>query len=298
MSIFAEVFKSAFISIIGLPNAGKSTLLNSILGEKLVITNKKAQTTRHRIKGIFTDKTHQFVFSDTPGIIGDTAYLLQEQMMKAVTESLEDADILLFVIDIKNPKAVEALKGYANNNIPTVVALNKVDTTEQDRVKDKIQEISEQFNTEHVYPVSALEEYNIESLMECLREISPEHPAYYEEDIISDENTRFLVSEIIRDQMLIQFKKEVPYSAEVSIDDYDEEDGIDKIYATIYLERDSQKAIVLGRGGAAIKRLGTDSRKRIESFVGKKVFLSLSLKIRKNWRKDENQLKRFGYIKK
>lgn len=293
------MFKAAFISIIGLPNAGKSTLLNSILGEKLVITNKKAQTTRHRIKGIFTDESHQLVFSDTPGIITDTAYLLQEHMMRAVTESLEDADILLFVLDVKNPKAVEALKPYTVvSETPVVVALNKVDTVEQDLVKEKMEEVSKEFGTEYVYPVSALESFNMDSLMDCLKEISPEHPPYYDADIISDENTRFLVSEMIRDQMLIQFKKEIPYSAEVSIDEYFEEEGIDKIYATIYLERDSQKAIVLGKGGAAIKRLGTDARKRIEAFVGKKVFLSLSLKIRKNWRKDENQLKRFGYIKK
>lgn len=293
------MFRSAFISIIGLPNAGKSTLLNSILGEKLVITNKKAQTTRHRIKGILTNDTHQLVFSDTPGIIQDSAYLLQDQMMKAVTESIEDADILLFVLDVKNPKAIEALLPYTKlSDAPCVVAVNKVDSVDQETVKSKLEEVSQAFGTDRVFPISALEDYNIPSVLDSLKELSPEHPPYYDDDIISDENTRFIVSEIIRDQMLSQFKKEVPYSAEVSVEEYFEEEKIDKIYATIYLERDSQKAIVLGKGGASIKKLGTDARKRIEEFINKKVFLSLSLKIRKNWRKDENQLKRFGYIKK
>lgn len=293
------MFRSAFISIIGLPNAGKSTLLNSILGEKLVITNKKAQTTRHRIKGILTNDTHQLVFSDTPGIIQDSAYLLQDQMMKAVTESIEDADILLFVLDVKNPKAIEALLPYTKlSGAPCVVAVNKVDSVDQETVKSKLEEVSQAFGTDRVFPISALEDYNIPSVLDSLKELSPEHPPYYDDDIISDENTRFIVSEIIRDQMLSQFKKEVPYSAEVSVEEYFEEEKIDKIYATIYLERDSQKAIVLGKGGASIKKLGTDARKRIEEFINKKVFLSLSLKIRKNWRKDENQLKRFGYIKK
>lgn len=293
------MFKSAFISIIGLPNAGKSTLLNSVLGESLVITNKKAQTTRHRIKGIYNDPNHQLVFSDTPGIIEDSAYLLQEHMMTAVTESIEDADILLFVLDIKNPKAIKSLKPFAGlNNVPIVVAINKVDMADQDLVIEKIAEVKEAFNTKYVYPISALNSFNMDSLMETLKELSPEHPAYYDKDIISDENTRFLISEIIRDQMLSQFNKEIPYSAEVVVEDYSEETKLDKIYATIYLERDSQRVIVLGKGGAAIKKLGTDSRKRIEAFIQKKVFLSLSIKIRKNWRKDEIQLKRFGYIKK
>ena len=282
-----------------MPNAGKSTLLNSILGESLVITNKKAQTTRHRIKGIYNDEKHQLVFSDTPGIIDESAYLLQDQMMHAVTEAIEDADILLIVYDINNPKAVNALKSYAQlNKLPTVVAINKVDLANQDLVVEKIAEAKEAFNTNYVYPISALKSFNLDSLIETLKEISPEHPAYYDPEIISDENTRFLISEIIRDQMLTQFNKEVPYSAEVVVEDYSEEEKLDKIYATIYLERESQRVIVLGKGGSAIKKLGTDSRMRIEAFIQKKVFLSLTIKIRKNWRKDEIQLKRFGYIKK
>lgn len=293
------MFKSAFISIIGLPNAGKSTLLNAILGESLVITNKKAQTTRHRIKGIFTDDTVQLVFSDTPGIILESAYLLQDQMMNAVTDSIEDADILLFVLDVKDPNAVQKLLPFKElNQLPVVVTINKMDLTDQDTVIAKMDEVKEAFKTNYVYPISALNNFNLDSLVETLKELSPEHPPYYDKDIISDENTRFLVSEIIRDQMLTQYNKEIPYSAEVVVEDYSEEEKLDKIYATIYLERDSQRVIVLGKGGASIKKLGTDARQRIEAFINKKVFLSLSVKIRKNWRKDEVQLKRFGYIKK
>lgn len=292
------MFKSAFISIIGLPNAGKSTLLNAILGEELVITNKKAQTTRHRIKGIYNKEGLQLVFSDTPGIINEAAYLLQEQMMKAVKQSIEDADILLFVLDVKNPKAIAQLKDIrALSDIPTIVALNKIDLSEQEAISQKMEEVVQAFGTEDVFPVSALEKFNVESLLQRLEELAPEHPPYYDPEIISDENVRFLVTEMIREQMLTQFKKEVPYSAEVVVEEYQEDEKIDRIYATIYLERDSQRVIVLGKGGKSIKTLGTEARKKIEAFLKKKVFLGLSIKIRKNWRKDELQLKRFGYIK-
>ncbi len=292
------MFKSAFISILGLPNAGKSTLLNAMLDEELVITNKKAQTTRHRIKGILNAPGLQLVFSDTPGIINDTAYLLQDQMMKAVKESVEDADVLLFVLDVKNPKAIEQLKEYAKlSETPIIVALNKVDLSDQELISQRITEVQSAFNTKDVFPVSALEKFNLESLVQRLEELAPEHPPYYDPEIISDENVRFLVTEMIREQMLSQFKKEIPYSAEVVIDEYEESEKIDRIRATVFLERDSQRIIVIGKGGQSIKKLGTEARKKIQAFLKKKVFLGLSIKIRKNWRKDEVQLKRFGYIK-
>ena len=282
-----------------MPNAGKSTLLNAMIGEQLVITNRKAQTTRHRIKGILNQEDCQLVFSDTPGIIKDSAYLLQDQMMKVVSESMEDADVLLVVMDVNNPKAKDELQPIVKlKDIPVVVALNKIDQSEQDQLEAKVEAIQKAFGTDLIYPISALNNFNIDQLLAKLKELSPEHPPYYDQESISDENVRFHVAEIIRDQMLSQFKKEVPYSAEVVVQDYKEEEKIDKIYATIYLERDSQRVIVLGKGGSSIKRLGTESRKVIEKFLEKKVYLQLSIKIRKNWRKDELQLKRFGYIKK
>lgn len=293
------MFKSAFITIVGLPNAGKSTLLNSILGEELVITNKKAQTTRHRIKGIFNDEAHQLVFSDTPGIIEESAYLLQEQMMVAVRESISDADILLYVIDVKDQEALSHLeKIHQNSNKPSVVVVNKIDLSDEEELNQRVDQLKEIFKDVEVIPVSALNKFNLDSLLAILKKHAPEHPPYFDQDIISDENMRFLVSEMIREQLLTQFEKEIPYSAEVVVEDYKEESKIDKIYATIYLERESQRVIVLGKGGQSIKKLGTESRKQIEKFIQKKVFLSLTIKIRKNWRKDELQLKRFGYLKK
>ncbi|MBR9859886.1 GTPase Era [bacterium] len=293
------MFKTAFISIIGFPNAGKSTLLNAILGDKLVITNKKAQTTRRRIKGILNEPGYQLVFSDTPGIIEHSAYLLQDQMMKAVHESLEDADVLVVLIDALSEDPWDSLKEIAKSaEQPVLIAINKTDKLKQNDVLLLIEKVHQEFESDKIIPLSALKSNNVDALVNEIKELAPEHPPFYDEDIISDENVRFLVSEMIREKLLQQFEKEIPYSAEVEINEYFEEDGIDKIYAIIYLERDSQKGIVIGTKGAAIKKLGTAARVDIEKFLGKKVFLDLSIKIRKNWRKEELQLKRFGYIKK
>ena len=273
------MFKSAFITILGLPNAGKSTFLNAVLGEDLVITNPKAQTTRHRIKGILNHEEYQLVFSDTPGIIKESAYKLQDAMMGAVNESLEDADAVL--------------------KCPLVIAMNKADLVEdQEKLQADIVLVKEYFNTELVFAVSAQEKFNVEGIVNALVNLAPEHPAFYDKESISDENIRFLVSEMIREQILTQFKKEIPYSVEVHITEYVEKEKLDEIYATIYVERDSQRGIMLGRGGSAIKNLGIASRERIEKFIDKKVFLSLSIKVKKDWRKDDQQLQRFGYIKK
>lgn len=281
-----------------MPNAGKSTFLNAVLGENLVITNAKAQTTRHRIKGILNGENHQLVFSDTPGIIQESAYKLQDAMMGAVHQSLEDADVVLLMLDGQFPK-VELFEEYTKKiNCPIVVALNKVDLiTDQNQIQETVDTVKEAFSTEHVFAISALENFNIGGIISTLIELAPEHPPFYDTEALTDENVRFLVSEMIRETILTQFKKEIPYSTEVVITEYFEEEKIDKIHATIFVERDSQKVILLGRGGAAIKNLGIYSRKRIEAFIGKQVFLALTIKVRKDWRKDDQQLKNFGYLK-
>ena len=293
------MFKSAFITILGLPNAGKSTFLNAALGEDLVITNPKAQTTRHRIKGILNGEGYQLIFSDTPGIIEESAYRLQEAMMGAVNESLEDADAVLLILDGQYPK-IEQFEAYKNRiKCPLVVVMNKADlVADQEKLQADITKVQEYLGTEHVYAASALEIFNIDGIIKTLVELAPEHPAFYDTDSISDENVRFLVSEMIREQILTQFKKEIPYSVEVSVTEYNEKEKLDEIYATINVERDSQKGILLGRGGSAIKNLGIASRKRIEEFIKKKIFLSLTVKVKKDWRSDEQQLQRFGYLKK
>ena len=298
-STFAAMFKTAFVTILGLPNAGKSTFLNAVLGEDLVITNPKAQTTRHRIKGILNDKDYQLVFSDTPGIIKESAYRLQDAMMGAVNESLDDADVVLLILDGQFPK-IEEFEAYKDKiTCPLVIAMNKVDLVQdQEKLQADIDRVKEYFATELIFAVSAKENFNVSGIINALVDLAPEHPAFYDTDSISDENVRFLVSEMIREQILTQFKKEIPYSVEVSVTEYNEKEKLDEIYATIFVERDSQKGIMLGKGGAAIKNLGIASRKRIEEFIKKKVFLSLSIKVKKDWRTDDQQLQYFGYIKK
>lgn len=283
----------------GLPNAGKSTLLNAILGEDLVITNPKAQTTRHRIKGILNDKNYQLVFSDTPGILENSAYKLQETMMSAVSNSLDDADLVLLVLDGQFPKITQFEKQVGQLSSPVIVVMNKVDLViNQEDLKKHVLEAKKLLNTEHVLIASAKSGFNVPQIIETLVGLSPEHPPFYNTELVSDESVRFLVSEMIREQILSQFKKEIPYSVEVSVSNYNEKKNIDEIYATIYVERDSQKGIVLGKGGSAIKKLGISSRERIEGFIKKKVFLSLTVKVKKDWRSDDQQLRYFGYLKK
>ncbi|MDG1720450.1 MAG: GTPase Era [Bacteroidia bacterium] len=293
------MFKSSFITIMGLPNAGKSTLLNAMLGEDLVITNPKAQTTRHRIKGILNDKNYQLVFSDTPGILENSAYKLQETMMSAVSNSLDDADLVLLVLDGQFPKIAQFEKQVGQLSCPVIVVMNKVDLViNQEDLKKHVLEVKKLLKTEHVLIASAKNGFSVPQIIETLVGLSPEHPPFYNTELVSDESVRFLVSEMIREQILSQFKKEIPYSVEVSVSNYNEKKNIDEIYATIYVERDSQKGIVLGKGGSAIKKLGISSRKRIEGFIKKKVFLSLTVKVKKDWRSDDQQLRYFGYLKK
>lgn len=299
MMHLCTLFKSAFITIIGLPNVGKSTFLNAVLGEDLVITNPKAQTTRHRIKGILNGEDHQLIFSDTPGIIEQAAYKLQDAMMDAVKESLDDADVVVLMLEANKPQPerfVEILKGI---DAPVIVAVNKIDTMgSEEEMNKSLEEVKQVIETPYVFAISAHEKFNIDGVVKTIIDLAPEHPAFYDRDILTDENLRFIVSEMIREQILTQFSKEIPYSTEVVLTDYKEEGRIDKLYATIYVERDSQKSIILGKGGQSIKRLGMAARKRIEKFIQKQIFLSLTVKVRKDWRKDEQQLKNFGYLKK
>ena len=288
--------KAGFVSIIGKPNVGKSTLLNSLLGQHLSIVTHKAQTTRHRIKGIYNDENHQVVFSDTPGMI-EPNYLMQEKMMGFVSASLEDADLVLFIREAGETQIhAESLEKLKALTVPLIVVINKADLSTQEIIQKQSEWLKENLKPLAVIPISALKKFNTEALLDLIKETIPESPPYFEKDELSDLNERFFVSEMVREQIFIHYKQEIPYSSEVSVDSFAEKNGITHISATIYVERDSQKAILIGKMGEGIKRVGTESRKQIQKFLGKKVHLVLFVKVEKDWRKDENLLKRFGYI--
>jgi GTP-binding protein Era len=288
-------FKSGFIAIIGKPNVGKSTLLNALLGQKLVITTAKAQTTRHRILGIHNDEKCQIVFSDTPGII-DPAHELHKQMMVAVTDSLEDADVILYMIEAgENAPDETILERLKAANVPVTLVINKAETIDEDLLKEKADAYKLKFDFDDVIPVSALHSLNTLFLLEYLKNKLPIHPAYFPNDQLSDRNDRFFVSEFIRKHILLQYSKEIPYATEVVIDEYKELKKLDHIRATIFVERESQKPILIGRGGMALKKLGEAAREEIEEYLQKKVFLGLTIKVREKWRSDDSQLTYFGY---
>ena len=288
-------FKSGFIAIIGKPNVGKSTLLNALLGQKLVITTAKAQTTRHRILGIYKDPQCQMVFSDTPGII-DPAHELHKQMMVAVTESLEDADVILYMIEAGESKPDEIiLERLKRSKVPVTLVINKAETIDETALKEMADACKQQFEFDDVIPVSALHSLNTFFLLEYLKKQLPVHPAYFPDDQLSDRNDRFFVSEFIRKHILLQYNKEIPYATEVVIDEYKELKKLDHIRATIFVERESQKPILIGRGGSALKKLGEAAREEIEEYLQKKVFLGLTIKVREKWRSDDRQLTYFGY---
>ncbi|MCF8303163.1 MAG: GTPase Era [Bacteroidales bacterium] len=287
--------KAGFVNIIGNPNVGKSTLMNVLVGEKLSIVTSKAQTTRHRILGIVNGDDYQIVYSDTPGIL-DPNYKLQKSMMQFVETAIEDADIFLMVVETgESSLNSDILKRINASGIPIVVALNKVDLHEQHAVEQHIDHWKTILENAEVIPISALHGFNVEAVVNALIENLPESPPYYPKDELTDRPMRFFVAEIIRKKALEQYKKEVPYSVEVIVDQYKEQADIIHINAYIYVARESQKIIIIGKGGRAIKQLGTDARKEIEEFVEKRVYLDLSVKVAKNWRDDENKLRRFGY---
>ncbi|MFM8949878.1 MAG: GTPase Era, partial [Bacteroidota bacterium] len=287
--------KAGFVAIIGKPNVGKSTLLNAMLGEQLSVVTHKAQTTRHRIKGIMNGENYQVVFSDTPGVL-KPAYTLQERMMDAVDSSLEDADAVLLVVECGEKKvADEIVERLQKSKLPLVIAINKVDLTDQEQLELAVEYWQTSLAPKAIVPVSATEGFHTEQLKDVLVSLMPEGPAYYSKDDLSDRNVRFFVTEMIREQILKQYSKEVPYSCEVIVNEYKEDAEIDRIRCEIIVDRESQKAILLGNKGSAIKQLGIHSRKRIEQFIGKHIFLELTVKVRTDWRNDPKTLDRLGY---
>ena len=287
--------RAGFVNIIGNPNVGKSTLMNQLVGEKVSIMTSKAQTTRHRIKGIVNGDDYQIVYSDLPGVL-DPAYMMQKYMMKFVTDSLQDADIILYLIECGETRFNEELVEKINKmGIPVVFIINKTDKYTEEQVAESKSHWQTILPTADVFAISALKGVNIEAVRDRIIELLPECPPYFPKDALTDRPMRFFVSELIREQILLQYKKEIPYSVEVVVESYKEEPDLIRIAATLYVERSTQKAIIIGSKGSAIKKLGTDARLSIEDFLQKHVFLDLSVKVLKDWRNNELQMKRFGY---
>ncbi|KAB1157289.1 GTPase Era [Tenacibaculum aiptasiae] len=288
--------KAGFVNIIGNPNVGKSTLMNALVGEKLSIITSKAQTTRHRILGIVNNEDYQVVFSDTPGII-KPAYELQASMMDFVKSAFEDADVLIYMVEIgeKELKNEAFFNKIINSKIPVILLLNKIDKSSQEEVEEKIAYWRNKVPNSFVYVISALEKFNVETVFYKIIELLPEAPPFYPKDQLTDKPERFFVNEKIREKILQHYKKEIPYSVEVETEEFVEEEKIIKIRAVIMVERETQKGIIIGHKGTAIKRVGTEARKDLQQFFDKKVFLDLYVKVNKNWRSNERQLKRFGY---
>lgn len=290
------IHKAGFVNIIGNPNVGKSTLMNALVGEKLSIITPKAQTTRHRILGIVNDENHQIIFSDTPGII-KPAYELQSSMMDFVKSAFEDADILIYMVEVgeKELKNEAFFNRIIQSEIPVILLLNKIDKSSQDEVEDKIEYWKNKVPNADVFVISALEGFNVTAVFDKIKELLPEAPPFYPKDQLTDKPERFFVNEKIREKILTHYKKEIPYSVEVETESFVEEENIVRIRSIIMVERDTQKGIIIGHKGTAIKRVGAEARKDLERFFQKKVFIELYVKVNKNWRSDKNQLKRFGY---
>lgn len=287
--------KAGFVNIIGRPNVGKSTLMNSLVGERLSIITNKAQTTRHRILGILSSDDYQVVFSDTPGIL-EPNYKLQEFMMREVEGSLTDADIFLYVTEIGEHRPDERIvKRIIESNLPVILVINKIDTSTQEKVMGDIEFWKGVFPQAVIVPASAKEGFNKERVLEEILENLPESPAYYDKEDLTDRHMRFIVAEIIREKILLTYDKEVPYSTEVVIDSYLEEPKLLRISAIIYCSRESQKPILIGEGGRMLKKVGTHARKDMEAFTGRKVFLEMNVKVAKDWRDDPRLLRHFGY---
>ena len=288
--------RSSFVNIIGNPNVGKSSLTNSLLGHKLSIITSKAQTTRHRILAILNEENYQLVISDTPGII-KPAHKLHETMMDFISLTTEDADILLYVVEYKDHtlKDEKLFSKIKKINVPVILVINKIDLIDQDKLNDELDFWKLKLPNAEIWPISVKESFNIDKLLERLVELSPESPPFFPKDQLTDRNERFFVNEIIREKILLNYKKEVPYSVEVLTEEFKEDENIIRIRSIIHVERPTQKGILIGHKGSAIKNLGTVSRIDLEKFFSKKVFLDLHVKVNKNWRSDESKLKKFGY---
>ena len=290
--------RAGFINIIGNPNVGKSTLMNNLVGEKLSIITSKAQTTRHRILGIVNGDNFQLIFSDTPGII-KPSYELQDSMMDFVKSALEDADVLIYMVEIgeKSIKDSEVHDKIQSAKIPTIILLNKIDLSTQEDIKNQINIWSNQYPNTEIYPVSALNNFNTEKVINRIIELIPESPAYFPKDQLTDKPERFFVNEKLREKIFLYYNKEIPYSVEVQTEEFKEEESIIRIRSLILVERESQKGIIIGHNGVALKKIGSKARIDLEKFFGKKIFIELHVKVSKNWRSNSNQLRKFGYKK-
>lgn len=293
-----ETHKSGFVNIVGNPNVGKSTLMNDLVGERISIITSKAQTTRHRIMGIVNTPEYQIVYSDTPGVL-KPKYKLQESMLEFSEGALTDADILLYVTDvIEDPeKNRDYLDRVAKEKVPVLLVINKIDLLKGDGDLEKlVAQWHERLPNAEIFPTSAKEHFNIENLKNRIVDLLPVSPPFFGKDALTDKPARFFVTEIIREKLLLNYDKEIPYSTEVLVEKFEEKENAIHIMAVIYVERDSQKGIIIGKGGVKIKKIGIESRHDIETFFGKKVFLELFVKVEKDWRNRENKLRQFGYI--
>lgn len=292
--------KAGFVNIIGNPNVGKSTLMNRLVGERLSIITSKAQTTRHRIMGIVSGPDFQIVYSDTPGVL-KPKYKLQESMLEFSTGALGDADVLVYVTDTveqpdKNNEFLSKVQAMASENgTPVIVVINKVDLTTPDKLDELVEWWHKELPTAEIIPVSAKEGFNVDPVIRRIVALLPEGPAYYPKDTLTDKSMRFFASEIIREKILLHYDKEIPYSTEVSIESYEESPTLDRINAIIYVARQSQKGIIIGHQGSKLKRVGTEARKDLEAFLGKKVFLEIFVKVAEDWRDNDRALRQFGY---
>jgi GTP-binding protein Era len=289
--------KSGFVNILGNPNVGKSTLMNALTGIKLSIITSKVQTTRHRIMGIVNGEDFQIIYSDTPGIIRPV-YKMQEVMVKSAYSALSDADIILFVTDIYESvdPSQDIIKRLGKTKIPVLLLINKIDLSNQRSVDQRITAWSDILPNAEIIPVSALKKFNLEKIFERIITLLPESPPYYPKDELTDKSERFFVSEIIREKILMNYRKEVPYSVEVEVISFKESERLISTSVNIYVMRDSQKGIIIGRQGLALKKTGTMARKELEDFFGKKVFLEIQVKVKKDWKNNPRMLKQFGYI--
>jgi GTPase len=291
-------FHSGYANIIGKPNVGKSTLINALLGEKIAITSPKVQTTRHRILGIMNGEEYQIIFSDTPGIIPKPKYKLHDSMMHFVSEALEDGDVIFYMVDTKEDPhyAGQILNKILASDIPSYLVINKVDQLEsQEAVEKLIENWSQLIPVERIIPVSALKAFNVQSIFEAALKNMPENPPYFPEEQFTDKTERFLAAEVVREKIFNYYREEIPYSSEVVITSFKEEETIIRIAAEIFVEKQSQKGILIGKGGESLKKIGTQARLELEEQYGKKVFLEIFVKVRDNWRENPNMLKQFGF---
>jgi GTPase len=288
--------KAGFVNIIGNPNVGKSTLMNAFVGEKLSIITSKAQTTRHRILGIVNGDDFQVVLSDTPGII-KPAYELQESMMGFVKSAFEDADVLLYMVEIGEQELKDEafFNKITNSKIPVLLLLNKIDKSNQEQLETQVQLWADKVPNAEIFPISALEGFNVKEVFNRIIDLLPESPAFYPKDQLTDKPERFFINETIREKILLHYKKEIPYAVEIETEEFLEEEKIIRIRSVIMVERDTQKGIIIGHKGSALKRVGVEARKDLEAFFGKQIHLEMYVKVNKNWRSNQNQLRRFGY---